>query len=218
VGRERVGLATLTKISGDVTNRSENITFIDCGLCHPRMARSKTSSFWLTEAVVIAATTQQGTGTIDLGAYVDVGDQQGIAVEEVDFIWQDLDTATGEYSAALGGTVGANAAFDGQLGDLNPAGLILRADDNQLIASGSMNIDDTNNVLSFGPDLYPDSFGTLSEARMVVNDQLYVVATSSTPVLANHSLILVVRIKCRVVKLTTKDWMAIAIQSTAADN
>jgi hypothetical protein len=182
------------------------------------MARSKTSSFWLTETVVIPETGTSGTGTIDLGAYVDVGDQQGVAIEEVDFIWQDLETATGEYSAALGGTVAANAAFDAQLGDLNPGGVILRADDNQLIASGSMNIDDTNNVLSFGPDLYPDSFGTLSEARMVVNDQLYLVATSSSAVVAGHSLILVAKIKCRVVKLTTKDWMAIAIQSTAADN
>jgi len=182
------------------------------------MARSKTSSFWLTEAVVIAAAGDNGTGTIDLGAYVDVGDQQGVAIEEVDFIWQDLDTASGEYSAALGGTVTGNTAFDAQLGDLNPAGLILRADDNQLIASGSMNIDDTNNVLSFGPDLYPDTFGTLDEARMVVNDQLYVVATSSSVINAGHSLVLVCRMKCRVVKLSTKDWMSIAIQSTAADN
>jgi len=182
------------------------------------MAKSKTASFWLTEAVVMTETTQNATGTIDLGAYVDVGDQQGIAVEEVDFIWQDLDTASGEYSSGIGGAVGANTAFDAQLGDLNPAGLILRSDDNQLIASGSLNIDDTNNVFSLGPDMYPDTFGTLSEARMVVNDQLYVVSTATSPVLPNHSLVLVVRIKCRIVKLSTKDWVAIAIQSTAADN
>ena len=52
------------------------------------MAKSKTASFWLTESVTIGATESSATGTIDLGAYVDVGDQQALAVEEVDVIWQ----------------------------------------------------------------------------------------------------------------------------------
>jgi hypothetical protein len=166
----------------------------------------------------MAATTDSASGTIDLGAYVDVGDQQALAVEQVDVIWQVLDTATDVINSGIGGAVVGNTAFDVQVTDLNPSGVIVRADDNTLIASGSMNLDDTNNVLSFGPDLYPDTFGKLDESRMVVNDNLYCVATSSNAIAAAHSLLATVRIKARIVKLSTKDWMAIAIQSTAADN
>lgn len=182
------------------------------------MATSKTGSFWLTETVTIAAAADSASGTIDLGAYVDVGDQQALAVEQVDVIWQRENTTTDVINSAMGGAVTGNTAFDVQLTDLNPEGVILRADDNTLIASGSMNLDDTNNVLSFGPDLFPDTFGKLDESRMVVNDNLYVVATSSNVVDANNNVLATVRIKARIVKLSTKDWMAIAIQSTAADN
>jgi len=151
-------------------------------------------------------------------AYVDVGDQQALSIEQVDVIWQSHDTANDTYSSWFGGSIVGNAAFDLQLSDLNPGGLVIRADDQNLIASGAMNVDDTNNVLSFGPDLYPDNFGKLDESRMVVNDSLYVVANSSVPLAAARALIATVRIKCRIVKLGMKDWMAIAIQSTAADN
>ena len=182
------------------------------------MASSKTSSFWLTEAVSIAALGQTASGTLDLGAYVDVGDQQALSIEEVDIIWQAHSITADTYHSHFQGLIVGNAAFDVQLSDLNPGGVIIRADDQNLIGSGAMNIDDTNNVLSFGPDLYPDNFGKLDESRMVVNDQLYVVAHSTAPMVADRELVAVVRVKCRIVKLGTKDWMAIAIQSTAADN
>jgi len=182
------------------------------------MATSKTASFWLTETVTIPTTAISGTGTIDLGAYVDVGDQQALSVEEVDVIWQALDTTTGTLSSFFPGSIAADGAFDLQLSDLNPGGVIVRADDNNLVASASMNIDDTNNVVSFGPDLYPDTYGKLDESRFIVNDQMYVVSTTTQAIAANRSLLATVRIKCRIVKLGTKDWMAIAIQSTASDN
>jgi len=184
------------------------------------MATSKTASFWLTETVVLAATEIGGTGTIDLGAYISVADGLAISVEEVDVIWQTLDHSVSpeRYSSYFEGTVGADAAFDLQLSDLNPGGVIVRADDNNLVASAALNVDDANNVLSFGPDLYPDTYGKLDESRFVVNDQMYVVATSTQAIAANRSLACTVRIKARIVKLSTKDWMAIAIQSTAADN
>ena len=88
------------------------------------MAKSKTGSFWLTESVQ-SATATGGiiTGTIDLGAYVDVGDQQAIAIEEVDFIWQRYATLTDTYDGNLGGGVTGNGVFDCQLTDLNPGGL-----------------------------------------------------------------------------------------------
>ena len=182
------------------------------------MASSKTASFWLTETVTIAAGATSGTGTIDLGAYVDVGDQQALAIEEVDVIWQVHNTVADVYNSAFYPIWAADNALDLQLTDLNPGGKIERADNNNLIASAAMQFDDTNNVLSFGPDLYPDTFGKLDESRMVVNDQLYVVSKSAVAPATNYNLDATVRIKARIVKLSTKDWMAIAIQSTAADN
>jgi len=181
------------------------------------MARSVTGSFWLTEAL------QQSAGglvqgTIDLGAYVDVGAQQGIAIEEVDFIWQRLDTATGYYDSALNAAMTGNASFNGQLTDLNPGNAVVRADNNTLVASGVLFLDDANNVATMGPDVYPDTYGKLDEARMVVNDQLYFTSDIAGTVAANNEIVCVARIKARIVKLSTKDWMSIAIQSTAADN
>jgi len=182
------------------------------------MATSKTASFWLTENVTIAAAAAGGTGTIDLGAYISVADGLAIAVEQVDVIWQAHNIATDHYDSYFEGTQVGDCAYDFQLTDLNPGGVILRADDNNIVASASMNVDDANNVLSFGPDLYPDTYGKLDQSRYVVNDQMYCVATTSVAPAAGQELSVTARIKCRIVKLATKDWMAIAIQSTAADN
>jgi len=183
------------------------------------MATSKTASFWLTENVQ-SATATNGiiSSTLDLSAYVDVGDQQAIAIEQVDFIWQRYATATDTYDGNLAAGVGGNGALDAQLSDLNPGGAIQRADDNNLIASSTVGIDDGNSIFSLGPDFFPDVFGKLDESRMVVNDQLYLVGDISPTVTALMQLSLTVRVKARIVKLSTKDWMAIAIQSTASDN
>jgi len=182
------------------------------------MATSKTGSFWLTESVVIPAAGSVATGTIDLGAYVDVGDAQAVAIESVDFIWQAHGTVADTYDSYFDGSVVGDAAFDVQLSDINPGGVIVRADDNSLIASAALLIADTDNIVSMGPDLYPDNFGKLDESRMIVNDQLYVVSHSTVALAASQELICTARIKCRIVKLSQKDWMSIAIQSTASDN
>jgi len=179
------------------------------------MARSKTGSFWLTEKLEVSVTATPVQGTIDLGAYVDVGDQQALAIEEVDFIWQGSD-GSGNARPGLGQSWGADGVIAGQLLDLNPGTTLQVADEHSLIASGATYFDSAN-IATTGSDFFPDSFGKLDESRMVVNDQLYFVAeaicgTFTAPILAT------VRIKCRIVKLGTKDWMAIAIQSTAADN
>jgi len=104
------------------------------------------------------------------------------------------------------------------LTDLNPGTVFVRADDNNLIASGAMNIDNGNNLSTTGTDFYPDTFGKLDEARIVVNDQLYFTIGVDGADVDAAALYCTVRIKCRIVKLSTKDWMAIAIQSTASDN
>jgi len=181
------------------------------------MASSKTGSFWLTEAVEFPIASLSGTvvqGTIDLGAYVDVGDQQAIAIESVDFMWQRGDGYAGDLTLMLVN----NGAFQAQLSDLNPGSQMVRADDNSLVADGVLNIDQVNNIGTSAANFYPDSFGKLDESRMVVNDSLYLAVQVSNSDIGAHQVYCIARIKCRIVKLTTKDWMAIAIQSTASDN
>lgn len=184
------------------------------------MATAKTGSFYLTETVAIPAGTASGSriqGVIDLGAYVNVATSQAIAIESVDFIYQLGSDFGSDAKSMLQG----DGAIGVQLTDLNPGTAFVRADNQSLVASGSLNIDQTNNVATHTSDLYPDNFGptNLSEAFMVVNDSLYLVAGPDAALTnANTILFVTARIKCRVAKLSSKDWMAIAIQSTASDN
>jgi len=182
------------------------------------MATAKTGSFYLTETITLPAGSAAGTriqGTIDLGAYVNVATSQAVAVESVDFIFQGGTDLASDVIVMLNG----NGGITTQLTDLNPATRFVRADNQSLIASGCLNIDKANGVATHSSDLYPDNFGpaNLSEAFMVVNDSLYLVAgNDSADTFADVAV--TARIKCRVAKLSSKDWMAIAIQSTASDN
>jgi len=184
------------------------------------MATAKTGSFYLTETIALPIATASGDrvqGDIDLGAYVNVPTGQAIAIDQVDFIYQ----VSSDYGSDARAMLAANGAITVQLSDLNPGGAFVQADDQSLIASGSVNIDVTNNIASHMTDLYPDNFGptSLSEAFMVVNDTLYLVAGPDGAGATGTSVVYVTaRIRCRVVKLSNKDWMAIAIQSTASDN
>jgi len=180
------------------------------------MATSKTGSFWLTETVSMPAVTGDNSrvsGTISLGSYVDVGDQQALSIEQVDFIWQRGTDYGNDVESFLAGP----GSLGYQLSDLNPGDVFVRADDNNLVASGALNIDDVNGS-SVASDFYPDNYGKTDESRLVVNDQLYLVVGNDGSVTGPGTMYGSVRIKCRIVKLSTKDWMAIAIQSTASDN
>jgi hypothetical protein len=184
------------------------------------MARSKTSSFWLTETLNIAAVDTFTNGTIDIAAYVDVGDSQGLFVEEVSFIIQSLDIPTNSYTGNLQTALAGDATIDMQLSDQPfPAGTMLRAGAVSLVASGTYNFDDTNNISSLGTDLYPDVYGTLDEAFVVINDQLYFqgLLGISAPI-PSKEIAVTVRLKCRVATLSKRDWMAKAITQTGADN
>jgi len=179
---------------------------------------AKTSVFYLTERVSLAAgTNSENTDTISLGAYVDVADRQGILVHDVDFIFQGKDTSTGNVTG-FGNTMSADATTIAQLADLNRGELVF-ADDRALVASGSVLYDSTN-VMSNEADLYPDNFGPTSAqgGRIVINDQLYFRARNIGTIIADHAIEVTVRIKCSVISLSQKDFMAIALQSTAADN
>jgi len=182
------------------------------------MATAKTGSFYLTELATLPAASVAGTriqATIDLGAYVNVPTGQAIAVESVDFVYQ-----TADGNGAADELLTSNGSLGAQLTDLNPSTTLILADDQSLIASGCLNVSTSTGVVSHTSDLYPDNFGpaSLSEAFMVVNDTLYLVAGVNSADIGTQNVSVTARVRCRVVKLSQKDWMAIAIQSTASDN
>jgi hypothetical protein len=183
------------------------------------MATAKTGSFYLTETVTLPLGSASGTriqGSIDLGAYVSVAQGLAIAVESVDFVHQ----AGTDFSSDVSNMLAGNGALTTQLTDLNPGTGFVRADNQSLVASGALNIDQPNSIASHSSDIYPDNFGpaALSEAFMVVNDTMYLVTGNDNAAIGAQTVSVTARIRCRVVKLGTKDWMAIAIQSTASDN
>lgn len=175
------------------------------------MATKKTSMFTLTERLSISAANTDTFATIDLGSYVDVGDRQALQVHSVDFIFQG--TTAGE---AIWATFGGAAQASIQVTDLNRGGIVF-ANDRALVASGVLNFDN-DAYLQNATDLYPDNFGKGSDdGRYIVNDQLYI--TGLTTAIASAKVLNVtVRVNASIVTLGAKDFMAIAIQSTAADN
>jgi len=180
------------------------------------MATAKTGTFYLTESVILPAGNAPGTAhqaTVDLSAYVNVPTGQAIAIDSVDFVTQSYPG----FSGSVGGFLAASGGISFQLTDLNPGTALVRADSQSLIASGALNIDDPNFIATLSTDIYPDNFGpaALSESFMVVNDTLYLNAENNSAAVGGNDLAVTARIRCRVVKLGTKDWMAIAIQSTA---
>lgn len=193
--------------------------FITGIVTRPVMATAKTGSFYLNETVELPTLSIDGTrvsGTLDLSAYVNVPTGQAIAVDQIDFVYQG--GAGFESNPEV--MVDANGTIGVQVTDLNPGNAFVRADNQSLVASGAMAIDFSNNVASNIADLYPDNFGPsgLSDMFIVVNDQLYITAGIDGAAIGGVSVFVTARIRCRVVKLSTKDWMAVAIQSTAADN
>jgi len=195
------------------------------------MATAKTGSFYLTETVTLPAAHLSGdrvTGTLDLSAYVNVPTGQAIAIDQVDFIYQ----VGNDFGTDARSMLVSNGALSVQVTDLNPGDAFVRADNQSRVASGSFIIskgDDgggaageftQTNIVSHMADLFPDNFGPsgLSDMFIVVNDQLYITAGNDLTAIGAAAVYVTARIRCRVVKLSTKDWMAVAIQSTAADN
>ena len=173
---------------------------------------AKTSVFYLTERLTISAAATDVTDTIDLGAYVDVADRQGILVHSVDFTFQGT---TPQEQLPI--TFGAGALAVAQLTDLNRGELVFN-DDRALVASGGLAYD-ADGFMSNSQDLYPDNFGPTSAqgGRIVINDQMYLRGRVNA-LASGKALNVVARIKCSVISLSQKDFMAIALQSTAADN
>jgi len=168
--------------------------------------------FTLTERITVEAANTNYLATIDLGSYVDVGDRQAIQVHSVDFIFQG--TSPDE---TLGVSFGGDAQISVQVMDLNRGQLVF-TDDRSLVASATGLYSAAGNTFDNEADMYPDNYGKGSDdGRYVVNDQLYLVARSNA-VAAAEDINVTVRVNASIVGLTAKDFMAIAIQSTAADN
>ena len=169
------------------------------------MAKAKTSPFWLTAKVTLSAATTYVQTTIPLSSYIDVAQKQAVAILEVDYVAQNAAT----FSTSLGG----DCIIDSQLTDINKGDLVA-SDDVSMISRGSMAYDNSPPNFSNENALYPDSFGTLENARMVVNDDVFFGAETTS--VSGGDRIAVVRIKAQVVKLAEKDFMALALTSVAS--
>ena len=182
------------------------------------MARKITAPFTLTESITMTAGdfTQD---TIDVASYISVGSRQALQVLKTDFVYQSLDANNVVHLAYRGfdaglTALGDNAGVQVQLTDLN-RGAIVTADDSALVASGQLRLTPSGDT--HASDLYPDNYKG-PEGRTIVNDQIYFGAAYAGTLDGGASLVCTVRIECQIVELSTADWMAIAIQSTSADN
>ena len=175
------------------------------------MATKKTAMFTLTERLTISASATDTFATIDLGSYVDVGDRQALQIHSVDYVFQGT-TANDHVEVAM-------AVDDStlvQLTDLNRGGLVF-ANDRALVSSAAL-YKSSAGELNMEADLYPDNYGKGSDdGRYVVNDQLYITGRC-TQINSAESVNVTIRVNVSIVTLGAKDFMAIAIQSTAADN
>lgn len=171
------------------------------------MARAKTAPFIVTEVISAASTTAIQAGLLDLSAYVDPGDAQGVEIMSVDFIWFNETT----NMPIQNGTTAFQAVA--QLKD-NTNGNLVAYDNIHLVSSGSLYYDTAKGV-SNASDVYPDVLYISKDGgRVSVNDSMEICVKSSANV---SGLACAVRIQMRVISLTKKDYMTLALQ-TVSDN
>jgi hypothetical protein len=173
------------------------------------MAKAKTSTFTITEEIALPTSAVMVPATIPIGSLIDVGDAQALEIEMVDYVFQLYDSSTGLYEPwydvfTTGGAVGV------QLMDKNESAFI-SASDNNLISSATLS-EDAGNMTSAHADMYPDDFKQTA-GRFVVNDELYVLARASGTYSGNHTCRVSLRIRAKIVKLSTRDWMAISLET-----
>ena len=165
------------------------------------MAKAKTGSFYIRRTVDCSQASPQ-TVTIDTSAYVDPADRQGVMIERVDYVF--FDSANN-----MPLTAGADEKCAVQL--LTGAYTTLQSyDEEDLISSGGMIVDGAAGNYN-ATDLYPDVLGT-ADGRIVVDDQLSLIGEAAT---AFTGATCAVIIKAKVVTLTNKDYMALALQTVA---
>jgi len=168
------------------------------------MAKAKTGLFYITAPMTMSSTTAVQTTTLDLGAYCDPADKQGVMITAVDFIYQSSSDFTPPAFAA--DTRVKVEVHDAVIGAL------CGANNYHLVASSGLTTS-AQKQASMVSDLWPDRFGIgKNEGRIVVNDELEIVGKSSASL---ASLECVVRLTVKVVTLTNKDFMSLALQTVA---
>lgn len=175
------------------------------------MAKAMTGTFTISHTLTQTALGYL-TGSIPIGSLIDVGDAQALEIESVDYIWQNYDSANDKYEPIHdSGPFSTDAAFGAQLMDRNSQAWLI-ASDNNLISSASVYFDLAGG-LTTGSDFFPDDFQR-NAGRFVVNDELYLVGNAVTGTFTlNQQLLCTVRIRAKVVKLSTRDWMAISLET-----
>ena len=164
------------------------------------MAKAKTATFFIRRDLDISGASA-ATTTIDTSAYVDPADRQGVMIEEVDYIFYNGGTNLPYNASSLQTAV---QLLSGAYTDLE------RYDNEDLISSGGL-VYDAQGGQHNASDLYPDALATPG-GRIVVDDQLSLVGKPSTGM---AGLRVAVLIKAKVVTLTNKDYMALALQTVA---
>jgi len=179
------------------------------------MASAVTGTFFLNQTVTLPAANASGAfiqAEIDIASLVNAPVGQALEIEEVDFTVQ----RAGLFTSDVKSMTAANGSIDFQLTDLNPGTKFVRGDNQSLIASGSLNIDNANSIGTYVSDLYPDSYGR-NNGFMVVNETLYLNGVSAGTAVGANDVYVNVRMRVRVVKLKASDWTAIALQSVSSD-
>ena len=165
------------------------------------MAKAKTNSFFIRREVQTDATSPDIV-TIDTSAYVDPADRQGLMIEKVDFIFYDSSTNLPINPAATE-QVGVQL-LSGAYTTLQPY------DEEDLIASAGVLFDGSGGAYN-ALNLYPDVLGT-PDGRITVDDNLSLLGAAAS---AFSNCRCAVIIKAKVVTLTNKDYMALAMQTVA---
>jgi hypothetical protein len=166
------------------------------------MAKAKTGSFYIRRTVNVDATSPDLV-TIDTSAYVDPADRQGIMIESVDFVFFDSSTnlpinPTGVEAVGVQLLAGAYTT-------LQPF------DEEDLIASGGLLFAGNGNGMGHATDVYPDVLGS-EDGRKTVDDQMSLLGLSQSAFTNARCAVL---IKAKVITLTNKDYMALAMQTVA---
>jgi len=164
------------------------------------MAKAKTAPFYIRRTVDVNSST--AVTTLDTSAYVDPADRQGLQIESVDFVFFKS-TNNLPFSSASDNEIGVQL-LTGAYSELQAY------DEEDLIASAGLVVDGAAGMYRV-TDMYPDVLGT-QDGRIVVDDQMSLIALSDVALSAVKCAVL---IKCRVVTLTNKDYMALALQTVS---
>ena len=176
------------------------------------MAKAKTAVFTITDAVTLnnGGGGAANTATLDIGHMIDAASSQGLEILSVEYCYQNALTSAGAFSPDLGACFGADATVSIQLTDTSESGLI-GAFERGLISSNQLHYGHGDNIVTNISDFQPDSFE--GDGRYVVNDTLYLTADPSVTIVANQALEITCRVRAKVVTLSKKDWIALALQT-----